>query len=186
MKKLFYGVLMLFSVGANAQKIDNKGKAEMYAGVGLVPIQSILSLDGNSNANMQITDVLSVFIGGDFFTGKYFAVGGQLNYYNNKYTSSNPSGQIYNRRNQVIATMVRLRANWISRKNFSLYSSFALGTCVIIQSEPISLLGKRNATVYPAYQWSYVGIRVGGDAAFFAEFGNGFQGFISAGFSARF
>lgn len=74
------------------------------------------------------------------------------------------------------------RYHWLTRPNFSLYSSAGLGA-YFLRNNIDGEIYHRNRF---AYQFNYLGIEYGRQFAFFAEFGVGYTGVIMAGGRFRF
>lgn len=189
MKKIVFFTIFLSAFGAKAQSINNKGITETYAGIGFGPLQIVLSeyfsgFNYPSNYNLITTDLLSGSMGVDYFTGKYFSIGGQINYYQRSLRTINAAG-IEERGNfQLITPMIKIKANWLNREKVSLYSNYLLGIGFGTMRKFSTL--KNETAIFPAGQYNFIGLRVGRDIAFFAEVGSGFQGVLTVGLSARF
>ena len=186
-------LLIMLSVQTIAQSTDNLHGTELYAGYGILTAQDILTGFSSTLAasllpgyveRIDATGFGTAFVGFDYFAGRRFSLGLQLNYaqYDENYKLS--SGSTTTLKTSYLTPMVRTKLAWVHNPGFSFYSSLAAGA-TFIQSKDESSAGQTEKTTGLAFHISPIGIRLGNAVAFFAELGFGFQGLVSAGLSIR-
>jgi len=85
---------------------------------------------------------------------------------------------------RMLTFMADGRAHWLTRPGMDLYSGFAFG--VARTSDELLSTSHEEEDVMPAFQLTFIGVRVGHDVGGFLELGAGFNSIVKAGLSGRF
>ena len=198
MKKNFLlaAVAMMTVMSVNAQSYDYETKHEVAISYGI-------------DSNSQILDAFEA-VGGalagakfeneDFFgpiSAEYFyhvkpwlGVGGILAFGTNKQDVMSGRDKIGESKNRYYTLMPAVKADWLRKKYFGMYSKLAVGAT--LRSEKYdSDVNTENSSdgseVHLNWQVSFIGIEAGSPAIrAFAELGTGEQGILQAGVRYKF
>ncbi|RDV16642.1 hypothetical protein DXT99_02330 [Pontibacter diazotrophicus] len=159
-------------------------KHEVYAGYGVLSfpllLEGIVNLFGTGGETNR--GVGPVQVGYNYLLNEKWSVGVLNSYtsYTSRYTSS---GQLIYR-NHYYCVMPRIDGYWVREEKLLLYSGVAVGAMIFRGYD--GELDEKSKGIYAVGHLNVMGLRVGKELAFFADFGFGFNGLINTGVSARF
>ena len=189
-------VAMMTAMSVNAQGYDYETKHEVAVSYGI-------------DSNSQILDAFEA-VGGalagakfeneDFFgpiSAEYFyhvkpwlGVGGIFVFGKNKQDVMSGRDRIGESKNNYYTLMPAMKADWLRKKYFGMYSKLAVGATLRSEKYDSDVNTKNSyddSEVHVNWQVSFIGIEAGSPAIrAFAELGTGEQGIVLAGVRCKF
>ena len=216
MKRILFSIIILMLVGhLSAQQLLPSGNRNDFMpyhdfriGIGLKPFEAAYAWENLFNWGMDswlIDPKLVNFNSKDYYSGaryttnalffdytyhanKWLGVGGTLTYFSyfNNYYDVLTDASVGHNTIHHISIYPTVRFSWLNRKSFSLYSSFGIGSRLVLQNDVLRSDVNNSGRIGIACQITLVGFTIGKRYYGFSDLSTlGTQGIITAGIGYR-